>query len=174
MFECLQVEYKYLNCCCVSIISYDVLIWLWILFILLLLMEFLLYDAQLDVWMLTTQCNIIHVTKVCSEHLGYVCNLCSLKEGTETSCRMTDEIGISLERDISTSSVTKWANGYLHAIIASICRWSQREYKRQQVHCINHAFAEEPSRWPGHSAVVQQLRRRDVSIPSFRERGLHT
>ncbi len=34
------------------------------------------------------------------ERLGYVCNPRSLKEGTETSRRMTDEIGISPERPI--------------------------------------------------------------------------
>ncbi len=71
----------------------------------------------------------------------------------------------SRQRDLSTSSVTKRANGHWHAIIASICRWSQREYKRQPVHRINHAFAEEPSRWPGRSAVVQQMLRRDVTSP---------
>ncbi len=64
---------------------------------------------------------------------------------------------------LHSNIVTLWANW--HAIIASSCRWSQREYKRQQVHCINHAFAEEPSRWPGRSAVVQQLWRRDVTSP---------
>ncbi len=71
----------------------------------------------------------------------------------------------SRQRDLSTLSVTKLANGHWHPIIASSCRWSQREHKRQQVHCINHAFAEEPSWWPGRSAVVQQLWRRDVTSP---------
>ncbi len=55
------------------------------------------------------------------ERLGYVCNPRSLKEGTERSCRMTDELG-SRQRDLSTSSVTKRANGHWHAIIASSCR----------------------------------------------------
>ncbi len=96
--------------------------------------------------------------------LGYVCNPRSLKEGTETSRRMTDELG-SRQRDLSTSSVTKRANGHWHAIIASSCRWSQREYKRQPVHRINHVFAEEPSRRPGRPAVVQQLWRQDVTSP---------
>ncbi len=45
----------------------------------------------------------------------------------------------SRQRDQSTSSVTKRANGHWHAIIASSCRWS-REYKRQQVHRINSSF----------------------------------
>ncbi len=101
---------------------------------------------------------------LCEERLGYVCNPRSLKEGTETSRRMTDELG-SRQRDLSTSSVTKRANGHWHAIIASSCRWSQREYKRQPVHRINHVFAEEPSRRPGRPAVVQQLWRRDVTSP---------
>ncbi len=99
-----------------------------------------------------------------TERLGYVCNPRSLKEGTETSRRMTDELR-SRQRDLSTSSVTKRANGHWHAIIASSCRWSQREYKRQPVHRINHVFAEEPSRRPGRPAVVQQLWRRDVTSP---------
>ncbi len=60
------------------------------------------------------------------------------------SRRMTDELG-SRQRDLSTSSVTKRANGHWHAIIASSCRWSQREYKRQPVHRINHPIASEPS-----------------------------
>ncbi len=98
------------------------------------------------------------------KRLGYVCNPRSLREGTETSRRMTDELG-SRQRDLSTSSVTKRANGHWHAIIASSCRWSQREYKRQPVHRINHVFAEEPSRRPGRPAVVQQLWRRDVTSP---------
>ncbi len=34
------------------------------------------------------------------ERLGYICNPRSLKEGTETSRRMTDRIGISPERPI--------------------------------------------------------------------------
>ncbi len=55
------------------------------------------------------------------ERLGYVCNPRSLKEGTERSRRMTDELG-SRQRDLSTSSVTKRANGPWHAIIASSCR----------------------------------------------------
>ncbi len=69
---------------------------------------------------------------------------CSLSVGHSESRRMTDELG-SRQRDLSTSSVTKRANGHWHAIIASSCRWSQREYKRQPVHRINHPFASEPS-----------------------------
>ncbi len=82
----------------------------------------------------------------------------------------------SRQRDLSTSSATKRANGHWHAIIASSCRWSPREYKRQQVHRINSCF-----RW-GAEPVTRQLSGgtatvatgRDVSVPSFRERGLHT
>ncbi len=69
---------------------------------------------------------------------------CSLSVGHSESRRMTDELG-SRQRDLSTSSVTKRANGHWHAIIASSCRWSQREYKRQPVHRIYHPFASEPS-----------------------------
>ncbi len=68
----------------------------------------------------------------------------SLSVGHSESRRMTDELG-SRQRNLSTSSVTKRANGHWHAIIASSCRWSQREYKRQPVHRINHPFASEPS-----------------------------
>ncbi len=71
-------------------------------------------------------------------------NLRSLSVGHSESRRMTDELG-SRQRDLSTSSVTKRANGHWHAIIASSCRWSQREYKRQPVHRINHPFASESS-----------------------------
>ncbi len=58
---------------------------------------------------------------VVAYRLGYVCNPRSLKEGTETSRRMTDELGFR-QRDLSTSSVTKRANGHWHAIIVSSCR----------------------------------------------------
>ncbi len=57
----------------------------------------------------------------------------------------------SRQRDQSTSSVTKRANGHWHVIIASSCRWSQREYKRQQVHRINSCF-----HW-GAEPVTRQL-----------------
>ncbi len=74
----------------------------------------------------------------------YINRNSSLSVGHSESRRMTDELG-SRQRDLSTSSVTKRANGHWHAIIASSCRWSQREYKRQPVHRINHPFASEPS-----------------------------
>ncbi len=54
---------------------------------------------------------------------------------------------VSRQRDQSTSSVTKRVNGHWHAIIASSCRWSQREYKRQQVHRINSSFRFGAERW---------------------------
>ncbi len=84
-----------------------------------------------------------------SSHCLYLLTLwfhiaCSLSVGHSESRRMTDELG-SPRGDLSTSSVTKRANGHWHAIIASSCRWSQREYKRQPVHRINHPFASEPS-----------------------------
>ncbi len=58
--------------------------------------------------------NVIYILPICTDHcsfhlewtleavkrLGYVCNPRSLKEGTETSRRMTDEIGISPESPI--------------------------------------------------------------------------
>ncbi len=45
----------------------------------------------------------------------------SLSVGHSESRRMTDELG-SRQRDLSTSSVTKRANGHWHAIITSSCR----------------------------------------------------
>ncbi len=87
-------------------------------------------------------------------------HVCSLSVGHSESRRMTDELG-SRQRDLSTSSVTKWANGHWHVIIASSCRWSQREYKRQPVHRINHPFASEPS--GGASLLLSCLRVRSLS-----------
>ncbi len=52
-----------------------------------------------------------------SEQLAYS----SLSVGHSESRRMTDELG-SRQRDLSTSSITKRANGHWHAIIASSCR----------------------------------------------------
>ncbi len=63
----------------------------------------------------------------------------SLSVGHSESRWMTDEL-VSHQRDQSTSSVTKQAKEHWHVIIASTCRWSQREYKRQQVHRINSSF----------------------------------
>ncbi len=141
----------------------------YILCLLVIFTTFLLTSAKLTSRILTgrncPQARCLRSDSNLEEkRLGYVCNPRSLREGTETSRRMTDELG-SRQRDLSTSSVTKRANGHWHAIIASSCRWSQREYKRQPVHRINHVFAEEPSRRPGCPAVVQQLWRRDVTSP---------
>ncbi len=88
---------------------------------------------------------MLHVTELKSSQTGFLnMTMSSLSVGHSESRRMTDELG-SRQRDLSTSSVTKRANGHWHAIIASSCRWSQREYKRQPVHRINHPFASEPS-----------------------------
>ncbi len=54
------------------------------------------------------------------KRLGYVCNPRSLKEGTETSRRKTDELGYRLERPIHFEC-KKRANAHWHAIIASSC-----------------------------------------------------
>ncbi len=91
-------------------------------------------------------------------------NSCSLSVGHSESRRMTDELG-SRQRDLSTSSVTKRANGHWHAIIAFSCRWSQREYKRQPVHRINHPFASEPS---GGASLLLFL---SLRVRSLSERG---
>ncbi len=86
------------------------------------------------------KCNrTIHdvATDDCKDLLENLGKYSSLSVGHSESRRMTDELG-SRQRDLSPSSVTKRANGHWHAIIASSCRWSQREYKRQPVHRINH------------------------------------
>ncbi len=88
----------------------------------------------------------------------------SLSVGHSESRRMTDELG-SRQRDLSTSSVTKRANGHWHAIIASSCRWSQREYKRQPVHRINHPFASEPS---GGVSLLLFLTTRSLRVRALR------
>ncbi len=83
-------------------------------------------------------------TLFCTRSFRSLLQFGSLSVGHSESRRMTDELG-SRQRDLSTSSVTKRANGHWHAIIASSCRWSQREYKRQPVHRVNHPFASDPS-----------------------------
>ncbi len=63
-----------------------------------------------------------HVTKLKSSQTGFLnMTMSSLSVGHSESRRMTDELG-SRQRDLSTSSVTKRANGHWHAIIASSCR----------------------------------------------------
>ncbi len=54
---------------------------------------------------------------------------------------------VSCQRDLSISSVTKWANGHWHADFASGCHTPQRGYKRQQVHRINSSFRFGAQRW---------------------------
>ncbi len=80
------------------------------------------------------------------KHLGYACNPRSLKEGMETSRRMTDEIGISPERPIPTSSVTKRANGYWYAIFHPAAADHSVSKRGSRFTALIHAFAEEPSR----------------------------
>ncbi len=55
--------------------------------------------------MIVTPMPALTITTNTQKRLGYVCNPRSLKEATETSLRMTDELGSCLERDQSTSSV---------------------------------------------------------------------
>ncbi len=79
-------------------------------------------------------------------------------EGGNGDVTSDDRWNWDLARDQSTSSVTKRANGHWHAIIASSCRWSQHEYKRQRVHRINSYF-----RW-GAEPVTQQLSSGTASV----------
>ncbi len=57
------------------------------------------YDSSVRTSVLTSRFGMISVQQG-EKRLGYVCNPRSLKEGTEKSRRMTDEIGISPERPI--------------------------------------------------------------------------
>ncbi len=96
-------------------------------------------------------------------HLGYICNPRSLKEGMETSRRMTDEIGISLERNLTLECnyMSQWtlACGNSHPAAAD----HSMSIRGSRCTALIPAFAEEPSWWPDSSAVVEQLS--DVTSP---------
>ncbi len=109
------------------------------------------------------------------EHLGYVCNPRSLKEGTETSRRRTDELGYRLERPIHFECKLNEPMHIGMRLLHPAAADHSVSINRQQVQRIfrfslrSRAGVRPLSRGTGAVAMG-----RDVSVPSFRERGLHT
>ncbi len=109
------------------------------------------------------------------ERLGYVCNPCSLKEGTETS-RPIATVAVPL----LSCRVTGSAPQRKHELMRCTCcllypRWGvwQPDAKyRIPISIGSFSYTRSGLVSLARSQLVGH--RRDVSFPSFRERGLHT
>ncbi len=109
------------------------------------------------------------------KRLGYVCNPRSLKEGTETSRRRTDELGSRLERPIhfecKLNEPMHIGMRFLHPAAAD----HSVSINRQQVQRIfRFSLRSRAGARPLSGGTGAVATGRDVSVPSFRERGLHT
>ncbi len=108
-------------------------------------------------------------------HLGYVCNPRSLKEGTETSRRRTVELGSRLETPIlfecKLNEPMHIGMRLLHPAAAD----HSVSISRQQVQRVfRFSLRSRAGARPLSSGTGAVATGRDVSVPSFRERGLHT
>ncbi len=106
---------------------------------------------------------------------GDVCNPRSLKEGTETSRRRTDELGYRLERPIHFECKLKEPMHIGMRLLHPAAADHSVSINRQQVQRIfRFSLRSRVGARPlsgGTGAVATGC---DVSVPSFRERGLHT
>ncbi len=123
-------------------------------------MNFTLYSAILSKFL------------IWRERLGYVCNPRSLKEGTETSRRRTDELGYRLERPIHFECKLNEPMHIGMRLLHPAAADHSMSINRQQVQRIfrfslrSRAGARPLSGGTGAVATGS-----DVSVPSFRERG---
>ncbi len=113
--------------------------------------------------------------KLTTKRLCYVCNPRSLKEGTETSRRRTDELGYRLERPIhfecKLNEPIHIGMRLLHPAAAD----HSVSINRQQVQRIfRFSLRSRAGARPLSGGTGAVATGRDVSVPSFRERGLHT
>ncbi len=107
--------------------------------------------------------------------LGYVCNPHSLKEGTETSRQMTDELGSRLERPIHFECKLNEPMHIGMRLLHPAAADHSVSISRQQVHCIfRFSLRSQAGIRPLSGGTAAVATGRDVSVPSFRERGLHT
>ncbi len=128
-----------------------------------------------DVQMLIFSLEEAHFWIMLENRLGYVCNPRSLKEGTETSRRRTDELGYRLERPIHFECKLNEPMHIGLRLLHPAAADHSVSISRQQVQRIfrfslrSRAGARPLSGGTGAVATA-----RDVFVPSFRERGLHT
>ncbi len=109
------------------------------------------------------------------KRLGYVCNPRSLKEGTETSCRRTDELGSRLERPIHFECKLNEPMHIGMRLLHPAAADHSVSISRQQVQRIfSFSLRSRAGARPLSGGTGAVATGRDVSVPSFRERGLHT
>ncbi len=114
-----------------------------------------------------------HLTK--EKRLGYVCNPRSLKEGTETSRRRTDELGYRLERPIHFECKLNEPMHIGMRLLHPAAADHSVSINRQQVQRIfRFSLRSRAGARPLSGGTGAVATGRDVSVPSFRERGLHT
>ncbi len=112
---------------------------------------------------------------LCTERLGYVCNPRSLKEGTETSRRRTDELGYRLERPIHFECKLNEPMHIGMRLLHPAAADHSVSINRQQVQRIfRFSLRSRAGARPLSGGTGAVATGRDVSVPSFRERGLHT
>ncbi len=110
-----------------------------------------------------------------NERLGYVCNPRSLKEGTETSRRRTDELGYRLERPIHFECKLNEPMHIGMRLLHPAAADHSVSINRQQVQRIfRFSLRSRAGARPLSGGTGAVATGRDVSVPSFRERGLHT
>ncbi len=109
------------------------------------------------------------------KRLGYVCNPRSLKEGTETSRRRTDELGYRLERPIHFECKLNEPMHIGMRLLHPAAADHSVSINRQQVQRIfRFSLRSRAGARPLSGGTGAVATGRDVSVPSFRERGLHT
>ncbi len=110
-----------------------------------------------------------------TKRLGYVCNPRSLKEGTETSRRRTDELGSRLERPIHFECKLNEPMHIGMRLLHPAAADHSVSINRQQVQRIfRFSLRSRAGARPLSGGTGAVATGRDVSVPSFRERGLHT
>ncbi len=110
-----------------------------------------------------------------TNRLGYVCNPRSLKEGTETSHRRTDELGSRLERPIHFECKLNEPMHIGMRLLHPAAADHSVSINRQQVQRIfRFSLRSRAGARPLSGGTGAVATGRDVSVPSFRERGLHT
>ncbi len=102
--------------------------------------------------------------------LGYVCNPRSLKEGTERSCRRTDELGSRLERSIYFECNLNEPIHIGMQLLHPAATDHSVSISRRQVQCIfRFSLRSRAGIRPLSGGTGAEATGRDVSVPSFRE-----
>ncbi len=135
-------------------------------------------DRLQDSWGQQTECTFcpsILLNATYAKRLGYVCNPRSLKEGTETSRRRTDELGYRLERPIHFECKLNEPMHIGMRLLHPAAADHSVSINRQQVQRIfRFSLRSRAGDRPLSGGTGAVATGRDVSVPSFRERGLHT